>query len=184
MLGIFILAVLATIGSTLLIQSSSSSDRPFSLFGDMLAMLAMFFDVLFVIGQIEYIKHFAKSNVLLLNLHVYSFVLLCLAPVIILGTVLGTSILSGLTYTSLLFGLGIGVMIGVGQLLNYEAFKRIDGYLAFMMFNISVLITFMIETFLLRSVQPTPLLIVSGLLIIGASIFAEMMNSRCEKKGI
>ncbi|MEQ1849307.1 MAG: HD domain-containing protein [Candidatus Peribacteraceae bacterium] len=183
MLGIFLLAVMATIGSTLLIQNSSASDRPFSLFGDMLAMVAMFFDVLFVIGQIEYVKHFAKSNVLLLNLHVYSFVLLCLAPVIVLGTVLGTSILAGLTQTSLLFGLGIGVMIGVGQLLNYEAFKRIDGYLAFMMFNISVLITFVIETFLLRSVQPTPLLIVSGLFIIGASVIAEIMNSRCEKKG-
>jgi drug/metabolite transporter (DMT)-like permease len=184
MLGIFLLAVLATIGSTLLIQSGVSDNRPFSLFGDILAMLAMLFDVLFVIGQIEYVKQFARTNTLLLNVHVYSFVLLCLAPVIVIGTLFGTSVLAGLTGTSLLFGLAIGVMIGIGQLLNYEAFKRIDGYLAFMMFNISVLITFVIETFLLRSVQPTPLLLVSGALIIGASVIAEIMNSRCEKRGI
>jgi uncharacterized membrane protein len=67
--------------------------------------------------------------------------------------------------------------------LNYEAFKRIDGYLAYMMFNISVLVTFVLETFVFHSIQPTLLLILAGAMIISASIFAEMINSRCQKKG-
>lgn len=184
MLMIFLLAVTGGIGSSLLIQNSLQTRDAWSAVGDILAMIAMFFDVLLVIGQIQYIKHFIKTNGMLLNMHVFSFVLLFIAPIIIISSFFGIEILKGLTRSSLLWGMAIGLMIGVGQLLNYEAFKRIDGYLAYMMFNISVLITFVAEAFFLRTIQPTFLLILSGVMIIGASVFAEIVNSRCEKKGL
>jgi drug/metabolite transporter (DMT)-like permease len=94
------------------------------------------------------------------------------------------ALFSGLTRTTLFLGLGIGLFEGIGQMCNYEAFKRIDGYLAHMMFNFSVLITFAIETFLLQSVHPTLLLLVSFALIVGASVGAELINSRAQRRGL
>jgi drug/metabolite transporter (DMT)-like permease len=85
---------------------------------------------------------------------------------------------------TLLLGMGIGLFVGFGQFLNYEAFKRIDGYLAYMMFNLSILVTFILEAFVIHSIEPTMLLVLSGALIIGASVTAEVVNSRCQKKGL
>ena len=97
---------------------------------------------------------------------------------------LGFSIFAGLTRQSLFLAMGIGLFVGFGQMLNYAAFKRIDGYLAFMMFNLSVLLTFALEVFVINAVSPTPLLLFSAVLIIGASVIAELINSRCEKQGV
>ena len=69
-----------------------------------------------------------------------------------------------------------------GQILNYEAFRRMDGFIAFLMFNISILITFLIEAYWLGEIQVTIYLILGGILIMGASIFAEVINSKCEKR--
>jgi len=184
MMSIFLLAITAGIGSSLLMRNSFALESSWTVVGDILAMCATFFDVMLVVGQIQYIKSFQKTNGILLNLHIFSFVLLFLAPIIIVGSIVYPDFLRGLTYTSMLTALGIGFMIGCGQLLNYEAFKRIDGYLAFMMFNFAILITFVIEAFVLKSIQPTFILVFSGLMIIGASISAEILNSRCEKKGM
>lgn len=184
MLTVFLLAVMAGVGSSLLVVNSVYEHSAGAVLGDVLAVLAMFADVILVTGQIEYIKQFSKTNALLLSTHVYSFVLLFVAPIIIVRTLLNPDFLVGLTDWSLLVSLGIGALLAVGQFLNYEAFRRIDGYLAFMMFNISVMITFMSEAFLLHTVEPTLILVLSGAMIIGASIAAELVNSRCEKKGI
>ena len=57
-----------------------------------------------------------------------------------------------------------------------------DGFIAFLMFNIAILITFSIEAYWIEGITVTPFLVVGGLLIIGASIFAEVINTKCEKK--
>jgi drug/metabolite transporter (DMT)-like permease len=184
MLWIFLLAMTAGIGSSLLVYSSAIGTMGHTVTGDVLAMISTFFDVLMTIGQIEYIKHFPRTNGTLLNLHIFLLLLMCTAPVIVLGWLLGWPLFTALTPTTLLLGLGIGLFVGFGQLLNYEAFKRIDGYLAYMMFNISVLITFVLEAFVVHSIQPTSFLLLSGILIIFASVMAEYINSRCQKKGM
>ncbi|MBP9773696.1 MAG: HD domain-containing protein [Candidatus Peribacteraceae bacterium] len=183
-LFIFMLAIAAGIGSSMLVYNGTISHQSTSIAGDALAMISTFFDVLMTIGQIEYIKRFRSTDGSLLNIHIFLFLLLFTAPVVLVGALTHSPILSGLTMHSLLLGLGIGLFVGFGQLLNYEAFKRIDGYLAFMMFNLSILITFLFEVFFVHSLKPTPLLIVSGLLIITASLSAEFINSRAQKKGL
>lgn len=183
-LFIFLLAIAAGIGSSMLVYDGTISHHSTSILGDALAMISTFFDVLMTIGQIEYIKRFRTTDGSLLNIHIFLFLLLFTAPVVLVGAIIRSSILTGLTMHSLLLGLGIGLFVGFGQLLNYEAFKRIDGYLAFMMFNLSILITFLLEVFLVHSLKPTPLLIVSGLLIITASLSAEYINSHAQKRGL
>lgn len=182
MLIILLLAISAGLGSSLLVYNNVG-DTSLSVFGDALAMVSTFFDVFMTIGQIQYIRHFSRTNGMLLNIHIFFFLLCFTAPVIIAGPLLGFPLLRGLDMHTLMLGLGIGLFVGIGQFLNYEAFKRIDGYLAYMMFNLSVLITFTMETFLIHSVTPSVLLIISGLLIIGSSVAAEIVNSRCEQKG-
>jgi drug/metabolite transporter (DMT)-like permease len=184
MLWIFILAVTGSFGSTLLFINTLHHDSAPSLIGDILAFIAVFFDVLMTIGQIEYIKRHIRTDGLLLNVHIFSFVLVLSTPVVGVLYAAGHPVLAGLNGRTLLLGMGTGLIIGIGQLLNYEAFKRIDGYLAFMMFNLSVLLTFALETLVLRSLEPTALLILSGVLIVGSSIVAEMINSRCQRKGL
>lgn len=184
MLSIFLLATVAGLGSSFLVYNSRIAGDQ-SLLGDGLAFLGTLFDVLLVVGQIQYVKKFRTMNPAVMNMHVFFFVLLCTAPVIIAARVAGyASFFAGLTPLTVLLGIGIGLFEGIGQMCNYEAFKRIDGYLAHMMFNLSVVISFLLETFFIRSVQPSFLLVLSGLLIIGASVSAEMVNSRCQKQGL
>ncbi len=184
MLSIFLLATAAGLGSSFLVYNSRMAGGQ-SLLGDGLAFLGTLFDVLLVVGQIQYVKKFRAMNPAVMNMHVFFFVLLCTAPVIIFARIAGiSSFFAGLTPVTIGLGLGIGLFEGIGQLCNYEAFKRIDGYLAHMMFNFSVVISFLLETFFIGSVQPSVLLVLSGLLIIGASVAAEMVNSRCQKQGL
>ncbi len=182
MLWVFLLAIMAGIGSSLLVYGHDSSSA-LSIIGDVLAMISTFFDVIMTIGQIQYIKKFAKTDGLLLNLHLFMVLLLCTAPVVLLASFVHPALFDHLTPYTLVLGLGIGLFVGFGQLLNYAAFKRIDGYLAHMMFNLSVFITFSVEAFVIHSVKPTFLLLVSGIIIICASGVAEVLNSRCQKKG-
>jgi drug/metabolite transporter (DMT)-like permease len=83
-----------------------------------------------------------------------------------------------------LFGVGAGVLAGIGQILNYETFRRIDGFIAFLMFNVSILITFIIEVFFLGQFKPSWILLAGGGIIIASTILAELINSHCEKKGL
>jgi drug/metabolite transporter (DMT)-like permease len=183
MLSIFLIGAAASIGGSLLVGAESVVGPSWSLFGDILAIISTFFDVILTVGQIQYIKRFVRTDGMLLNLHIFFYLVLFTAPVLALSRFFGGPFLQNTSWTTLILGLGIGLFVGIGQMLNYEAFKRIDGYLAYMMFNLSVLITFCIEAFVLHSVQPTPLLIISAALIVGASVFAERINSRCERSG-
>lgn len=183
MLWIFLLAVTAGLGSSLLVYSSSVTGSA-SLIGDILAFIAALFDVVLVVAQIQYIKNFGKTDPAVLNLHVFFYLLLLVSPVIILAAIFQWPVFGSLTAKAVLLGIGIGLFEGVGQMCNYAAFKRIDGYLAHMMFNLSIFITFSIEAFVIHSVRPTFLLMASGIIIIGASVAAELINSRCQKKGL
>lgn len=183
MLWIFLLAVVTGIGSSLLMYNNSLASST-GVIGDVLAFIAAGFDVLLVVAQIQYIKQFPRTDAALLNLYLFFFFLCVSAPIIVFGSLLGWPVLHDLTRTTLLLGIALGVFEGVGQMCNYEAFKRIDGYLAFMMFNLSILITFVLEAFVIHSIRPSFLLLLSGAIIIGASVIAEIVNSRCQKKGL
>jgi GTP diphosphokinase / guanosine-3',5'-bis(diphosphate) 3'-diphosphatase len=181
MVIILLLAAASGIGSILLLVNSFAgvSGR---IVGDILAVLAVFFDVLITISIIEYLRRHLTTDGLLLNLHIFFYLLLITAPVVGTLSMLGFPIFYGLTWKTLILAMGIGVLVGMGQFLSYEAFRRIDGYIAFMMFNLSVLVAMVFEVFVINTVLPTQLLLLSAILIVCSSSAAEVINSRCRGK--
>ena len=149
-----------------------------SIKGDMFALLVMVIDVALVIAQIRYVKYLQDNQSIFLNLYVYFFVLLVMLPIVLLNI----SVFYTLSSEQIYFAIGAGLLSGVGQILNYEAFRRMDGFIAFLMFNIAIFITFAIEAYWLESIEVTVFLLVGGTMIIGASILAELINTKCEKE--
>lgn len=184
MFWIFLLAAIAGIGSSLLVYYSLGTNSALTVLGDTLAMISTFFDVLLTVGQIQYIKRIPRTNGMLLNLHLFFFLMLAVAPLVLVASVVDHTFFMGLTWFTLLLGLGTGSLNCLGQFLNYEAFKRIDGFLAYIMFNLSTVITFIIEAFIFHSIRPTYLFLISAVLILTSSIVAEAIHSRCQRKGL
>jgi drug/metabolite transporter (DMT)-like permease len=183
MIWIFILTVMASFGSALLIYSNIRSLQhmpALAVTGDLLAMLSTFFDVLLTVGQIQYIKNHLQTNSILLNIHVFFYFCLFTAPLLLFLWLRDGPIFIPSTPEPLFFGLGVGLFVGVGLLLNYEALKRVDGYIAYMLFNLSIVVTFILEAFFVQSIVPTTHLLLSGILILGSSLIAEIINSRID----
>lgn len=177
-LAIVLVFFLGAIGSTLLFYNDILYGAKESIKGDMFALVVMAVDVVLVIAQIRYVKYLQDNQSVFLNLYVYFFVFLVMLPIILLNI----SVFYTLSSEQIYFTLGAGVLSGVGQILNFEAFRRMDGFIAFLMFNLAILLTFVLEAYWLEGITVTAFLFVGGSLIIGASIFAEVINSKCEKK--
>lgn len=175
-LAIFCAFVLGSIGSSLLFFNDIRSADTTRLFGDFLATITMFIDVIFVIAMIQYVKQLQKDRTSALSCNIFIGTLIATIPVAFFGA----ETLFTLTREQLFYGITAGFFTASGLILNFESFKRIDGFLAFLMFNISILITFIFEAFIVLTVPPTWLLILGGLLIISSSILAEWINTRSE----
>ena len=182
MLWIFLLFLLGSMGSSLLIYSDIHHPSIGTVYGDLLGMVAMAADTLYVIAQIRYMKVVNRASSLSVNIHVSgALVFLTLPLVLLFGSGLGALYAD---LTPILYAIGAGVLSGIGQLLNYETFRRVDGFIAFLMFNISILITFVTEVFLLHTVYPSWVILIGGFIIIGSTVLAEVIHSHCQKKGL
>ncbi len=183
MLWIFTLTVMASFGSTLLLYSRVNLLQPASVVvtGDLLAILSTFFDVILTVGQIQYIKTHVKTSSILINIHVFFYFCLCTAPLLFLLWLFKGPIFLPPSPYPLLFGLGVGLLVGLGLIFNYEALKRVDGYISYMLYNLSIVVTFVLEAFFVRSITPTIHLMISGILILGSSVIAELINSRIDQ---
>lgn len=181
-LWIFCIFLLGSIGSSLLI-SNSIRHQTGTLTGDIFGVLAMIADTLYVIGQIRYTKVERNASGLSINLYVSTMIALLVIPVLTVLAIVSPAIFM-IGLVPCLFALGAGVLSGIGQAFNYETFKRIDGFIAFLMFNISILITFLVEAYVLRSISPNWMLLVGGGIIMSSTILAEWINSRCQKEGL
>lgn len=182
---IFMIFIIGSLGSTLLFYNDIKTANAGSLYGDLLATFSMLADVVFVVAAIEYIKSVKRYNSL--QTIINSFALLLLISVVgflALAPYFGQMSLLTLTKEQWMLGLAAGALNGVGLVLNFESFKRIDGFLAYLMFNVAILVTFIFEVVVFQKITPTWLLIIGGGIIISASIFAEWINSRCEKTGL
>lgn len=184
MLWIFLIFMTGSTGGSLIIYHSLRFASPQTILGDVLALCAMAADVLVITSQIRYVKLIPKASSLSLNLHMFGPTTLALTPPILYLLAARSSALTSLTPIPILFSLGVGVMLAVGMVCNFEAFRRIDGFIAFLMFNLSILINFVAEAFFLKTIVPTWTLIVGGTIIISSTILAESVNSRCEKQGL
>ena len=176
-LAILFVFFIGASGSSLLFYNDIMYGAEESVKGDMFALLVMSIDVVLVIAQIRYVKYLQDNQSVFLSLYVYLFVFIVMIPIILLNL----SVFYTLTNEQIYFAIGAGVISGVGQILNYEAFRRMDGFIAFLMFNIAIFITFAIEAYWLEEIEVTVFLVLGGSLIIGASVFAEVINTKCEK---
>jgi|GEM_PF-106561 len=176
--AIFLAFVVGSIGSTLLFYNDIKHATQGQLYGDFLGTLTMLTDVFLVIAMIRYVQKLPTNKSVELNFNIFLFSLLFTAPIAFLGA----SPVWNLSVPQLLFGVGAGILSGCGRILNFEAFRRIDGFLAFLMFNISILLTFVLETFLLERIVPTLILVIGGLLIMGSSVVAEYINTKSERE--
>ena len=177
-LAIILVFIIGATGSSLLFYNDIIYGVEGSIKGDMFALILMAVDVILVIAQIRYVKYLQDKQSVFLNLYVYLFILIVMFPMVLLNL----SVFYSLTIEQIYFTMGAGVISGLGQILNYEAFCRMDGFIAFLMFNIAILITFIIEAYWLKSIAVTSFLLIGAILIIGASIFAEVINSKCERE--
>jgi GTP pyrophosphokinase len=180
LLSIILIFLMGSIGSSLLFYNDIKESQILYLYGDLLAVLAMVADTFLVISQIQYARYLRKNQSSVLNLYMYLGIAIVASPLVFFVT---QNILT-LSLPQIVFSIGIGVLSGFGQILNYEAFRRIDGFIAFLMFNMAILITFIAEAVFLGTVYPTLLLLLGGSMIIGASVVAEKINSKCEKQGL
>jgi drug/metabolite transporter (DMT)-like permease len=177
---IFTVFFISSIGIVVLFLNKGMMSTGAFIWGNIFASLAIIADVIFVIGQVKYAPFLRKYQSILLNFIIFLVVTFIGFPLFLLS-------LHGsdpLFFSHYLFSIGAGILNGLGQILNYEAFRRIDGFLAFLMFHFSILITFIIEAYLLDTIVLTPFLFLGASMIIGASIVAEKVNSQCEKQGL
>lgn len=183
MFWIFLIFLMGSAGSALLIYNSVRHPGMGSISGDIFGILAMITDTLYVVSQIRYMKVVPKASSPMINIYVFSALCVVTFPMMLYWYLTDAAIVR-LAAAPVLFVIGAGILSGIGQILNYETFRRIDGFIAFLMFNISILITFAVEVLFMGKFSPTWVLLLGGLTIIGSTILAELINSRCEKKGL
>ncbi len=184
MLWIFLIFGMGSTGGSLIIYRSAQLTSAQTTLGDLLALSAMVADVLVITSQIRYIKLVPTASSPSINAYMFGLPTLVLTPFILYLYVTGSEIFASLLLTPVLFSLGIGVMLAIGMVCNFEAFRRIDGFIAFLMFNLSILLNFIAEAFFLKTIIPTWTLIIGGTIIIGSTILAEYVNSQCERRGL
>lgn len=181
MLWVFITAVVSGLGSALLIYAHSPNDIGGNqALGDIFAVISTFFDVVLTVAQIQYLRRFPKTDGILLNIHLFFYFLIISVPILLASFLGDFAPLPEFSLEAWTRGAGIGLLIGIGLLLNYEAFKRVDGFIAYLLFNLSVVITFSFEAFIFHSVSLTFELLMSAGLILASAGFAEFINSRSQ----
>ena len=179
-LKMFIVFFLGGVGVLFIFYKDIVFGNSKSLIGDIFAICYMFADVAFAIAQIRYTKRFKGYEVYFLNFYLYFVTFLSVLPLMIYYY----SYFLHLPFVSIVWAIGLGILWGLGTLLTFEAYKRMDGFIAFLMFNISILITIFVESFVLEEIKITSHLLWGASLIIGASILAEVINTNSEKANI
>ncbi|MBI2453126.1 HD domain-containing protein [Candidatus Peregrinibacteria bacterium] len=177
-LAIFATFVIGSLGSTLLFYNDIRYSDATSITGNILATLNMLSDVVLVIALIQYIKNCKIKDTAILTFNIFIPILLISLPL----TLFSSQKFSELSLGQIGYAIGAGILSGFAHILTMEAFKRIDGFLAYLMFNISIFVTFTMEAFILKEIPPTLILTIGGLMIMSASIIAEYINTQAEKK--
>lgn len=153
------------------------SNQSLSILGGIYALLAMIAEVILVISQIKYSKKISTYKGIILTGYIFLIISLTLLPFLFFQNL-------NISSSSILWGLLTGFLSGLAFSVNYEIFKRIDGFIAYLMLNLSIFISFFVEYIIFNEVKLTYYLILGAILTIGASIVAELINIQSEKKHI
>lgn len=179
---IFLAFILGSAGGSLIVYHDMGNVSGSHIWGDIFAIGAMSADTMLALSQIRYMRVAQNSSSLALNI-VIAFCLLMITVPVALPVILSTPALQ-LSAISLWWALGVGILTGIGQILNYETFRRIDGYIAFLMFNISILVTFVIEVFFLGKFAPHWILLLGAVTVVGSTLIAETINTLAQRRGL
>ena len=176
-IGVFILGV---IGSFALILDGITKGE-FS--GDFLSLGTMIADVIFVMALIEHArKHREKDSLTFVSYRYFyetMIAMFCIGVFIPLGYAKFKNILmiTGSQYFWLFL---FGLLESLGIYLSYEAFKRIDGVIAYLTFNLLVVFTFLVEI-CMGKFFITWYFILGSIIVVVASILGELILSKCEE---
>lgn len=175
---------LSAIGGSLLFLNDMKSTRS-GVIGDMMALVIAFSDVGFMMANIYYVKYSkALTNTLALTTQHLLWIGIVTTIILQVLNITGvTEISYALTREQWIASIALGAITMLGFVLTFEAFRRIDGLLAFLMLNLAPVIAFIPE-FLFFDVPITAFFVIGAVLIVGASVGAELVNSRSEKKGL
>lgn len=169
---IFLTFIFGSLGGVSLFYNEVMLNK-LSLLGLGFAFIYMLIDIVFVSSQIRYAKSIKKKQSYFMNLYLHGFSFLLLLPILILYY-------SSITIIQLSWVFLAGILWGLGTLLTYEAFRRIDGFLGYLMFNFTIVITIFLESLVLGKIDITYSLIFGVFLIVGSSVVAEKINTKCE----
>jgi GTP diphosphokinase / guanosine-3',5'-bis(diphosphate) 3'-diphosphatase len=184
MMWVFVIFLMGSTGAALIIYNTMKGASGGSLYGDTLGLLAMAADTVLVVSQIRYMKLYKNISSLSINLYVFASHIIAIAPLMLWFVITKNPNIVSLTLVPVMFGIGAGILAGIGQILNYETFRRIDGFIAFLMFNVSILITFVVEVFFLGQFKPSWILLIGGAIVIASTVLAELINTHCQKRGL
>jgi drug/metabolite transporter (DMT)-like permease len=147
------------------------------LLGNGIALIAMLFDVISALALILYVKQENKFEGIDYILH----------RIVILGVLFSPAALYYLYHAAftqieiyaLLFQAIFPTVLA--HYCVYEAFKRLDGFVNYLLFNLSFIITLTLET-LFFDLQLSLMLVIGAFFIISSSILAEYINTTTSKR--
>ncbi|MBI4854369.1 MAG: DMT family transporter [Acidobacteria bacterium] len=172
--------LIGCIGASLLITNNSKGvflQAKNKLLGDFIAFLAMLSDVIATLALIRYRKlsqAFSGSDFMIRR----QFILSLVSLPIILPSLLSLSLTSKELAAFLFIGLGTHT---AAYYLSYEAYKRLDGLINYLFFNITPVITITLESFLF-DLPLSVNLILGTTFTIASSIIAEIVNSQAQNR--
>lgn len=174
---ISLIFLMGGIGSSFIFYKDFSQYGISSVWGDFFAILTMFAEIIVVVSQIRYSKLLQGYQSVLLSLYTEGVLFFLFAYFLFISY-------TTLSFEQIFWGGLAGLSTAIGLVLNYEAFKRMDGFIAFLMFNIAIVFTFFVETIILKTFSFSWLLLIGIIMIVASSILAEFLNTHCEKKQI
>lgn len=178
--NIILLFLIGCLGSSLLIINKvpeniiAPSEK---IIGDIIGIFIVIFDVIGTMATIHYAKQkysfsgidFIFRKVLILAILFSPFVLMEITDL-----TLSVSQLAAFVYTGIVYAL-------IGYWCAYEAFKRVDGLIGYLLVNLAPVVTISLEIFVF-DLPLSFLFIIGAFLILAASIGAEYVNNKQEKK--
>ena len=179
-LRVIIIFIIGCLGTSFLVLNQPETnvvDPQNKLFGDFLSVLALICDVIATIAIILYAKSKEAFSGLHFIVRKVCFLAILFSP-IVLPQIFSLSLTSQ-EWMSFLF---LGVFnIVLSYYFAYEAYKRMEGLIAYLMFNLTAVITVFIEVFVF-GLALNILFIFGAVLIISSTIFAEIINTKAERE--
>lgn len=178
--AIVLIFILGAFGASLLVMSKgvSVAGAPTGnkIFGDSLAVLAVLFDVIATIFLVSYAKSqhaFAGLDYILRKIIFLALVLSPISIYTIFHHAFSPKEVMGILFV------GVGYFV-LGFGFAYEAFRRLDGFINYLLMNVGQLFTVVLEVWFF-DLPITFYFIWGTIFILSSSIAAEYLNTKCER---